>query len=281
MLKHQVAGKVTMEGVVKIGEKLKVPDAWYRIVKIQDKQWVEFEQDKMQPRDSILNTFSRKFRNQTPWGDEELLDMSEEGKVGKAVQATLIKWDLEGTNFYLQLEGKLRLHKDSHISRELKQTYQAAMKMAQTAPHMMAGFTTHTTDGITRGAIPLHKITVFWIATVSTFGALSEDFGPFVYSKDEGVKATPRNAQRCVLAFGEAFPGITQFSQQSLFEEGKEGAHDLCGAISRTMEGGSQSKNWVKLWTPLLAKKDFNDQETQRLTLGIRLAKTPPEVHVG
>ena len=116
---------------------------------------------------------------------------------------------------------------------------------------------------------------------MSTFGALSEDRGPFVYSKDDKVKVTPVNAQRCVIAFGEAFPGITQFSQKSLFEEGKEGAHDLCGSISQTMEGGSQSKNWVRLWTPLLAKKDFNNQEPQRLTLGIRLAKIPPEVHGG
>ena len=83
MLKHQVVGKVIMEGVVKIGEELKVPDAQYRIVEIHDKQWVEFEQDKMQPRDSILNMFSRKFRNQTPWGDEELLYMLNEGKLGK------------------------------------------------------------------------------------------------------------------------------------------------------------------------------------------------------
>ena len=128
MLKHQVAGKVTMEGVVKIGEELKVPDAWYRIVKIHDKQWVEFEQDKMQPRDSIMNTFYRKFCKQTPWGDEELLYMLNEGKLGKAVEAALLKWDLDGTNFYLQLEGKLRLHKDSHISRELKRTYQSAVE---------------------------------------------------------------------------------------------------------------------------------------------------------
>ena len=115
MLKHQVVGKVIMEGVIKIGEKLKVTDARYRIVEIHDKQWVKFEQDKMQPRDSIMNTFYRKFRKQTPWGDKELLYMLNEGKLGKAVEAALIKWDLHGTNFY-----QLRLHKASHLSRELK-----------------------------------------------------------------------------------------------------------------------------------------------------------------
>ena len=36
-----------------------------------------------------------------------------------------------------------------------------------------------------------------------------------------------------------------------------------------------------KKWTPLLEKTDFNDQEAQRLALGIRQTKTPPEVHGG
>ena len=119
-----------MDIAVNIGEEVKVLDTCYRNIELQDKQWVEFEQDKMPSRDSILDTFSKKFRNQTPWGEEELLDMSEEGKVGKAVQEALTKWYLNGTNFNLLREGKLRLHKDSQISRELKQTHQAVLKMA-------------------------------------------------------------------------------------------------------------------------------------------------------
>lgn len=35
----------------------------------------------------------------------------------------------------------------------------------------------------------------------------------------------------------------------------------------------------VNIWTPLLEKTDVNDQEARRLTVGIHLAKTPPEVH--
>ena len=76
------------------------------------------------------------------------------------------------------------------------------------------------------------------MATVRKFGALYEVIGNFVYSKDDTVKVTPMNAQRCVTAFGESFPGTAHFSQQSLFEEGREGAHDLCVTIGRTMEGG-------------------------------------------
>ena len=37
----------------------------------------------------------------------------------------------------------------------------------------------------------------------------------------------------------------------------------------------------MKLWTPFLEKIDFTAQEAHRLTLGIRLANTPSEVHSG
>ena len=66
-----------------------------------------------------------------------------------------------------------------------------------------------------------------------------------------------------------------------MVDEGGEGAHDLRGKIRRTMKGGLVITNWVKLWTPVLEKIYFNAQEAQRLTLGIRLYKTLPEVHGG
>ena len=47
------------------------------------------------------------------------------------------------------------------------------------------------------------------------------------------------------------------------------------------MEGGSLITNWVIIWTPLLEKIEFSVQEVKRLTLGIRLAKNPPEIHGG
>lgn len=50
---------------------------------------------------------------------------------------------------------------------------------------------------------------------------------------------------------------------------------------SKKMEGGPVIDNWVNLWTPLLGKIDFTAKEAQHLTLEIRLAKTPPEVHEG
>ena len=143
------------------------------------------------------------------------MDMSEEGKVGKTVQEALTTWDFERKIFYRQMEETLRLHKDSHISRGLKQKYQSVIKMTRTAPHIIEGFTTHTSEGITRGTLPLTTTTEFWVATVSTCGALYEDRVFFVYSKDAKVKATQTNAQRCVTAFGETFPGIAQFSEQS------------------------------------------------------------------
>ena len=71
------------------------------------------------------------------------------------------------------------------------------------------------------------------------------------------------------------------FSTKLVFEEGDKGTHDLCGKIRRKMEGGMVIDNWVKLWIHLLGKTDFTAQESQHLTLGIRLAKTSPEVYGG
>ena len=223
ILKHQVMGKSTTDGAVKFGEEISLTYTWYRVMELQDKQWVEFDQDKMPSRDHILGTFSQKVQNQTPWREEELMDMSEEGKVGKAVYGTLTTWNFEGKKNYRQMEEKLRLHKESHISRGLKQTYQSAVKMARTDPHMMEGFIALTAEGTTRGALHLTTTTEFWVAAVSKFGALYEDHGSFVYSKDDKVKVTPMNAQKCVISYGEAFPGTAQFSKQGLFEEGNEG----------------------------------------------------------
>ena len=45
------------------------------------------------------------------------------------------------------------------------------------------------------------------------------------------------------------------------------------------MEREPVINKWVKLWTPLLGKTYFTDQEAHHLTLKIRLSKTPPEVH--
>ena len=110
-----------------------------------------------------------------------------------------------------------RINKDSYNSRALKQTYQTAVKMTATTPQTMEGFTMNTEEGATRRELPLTKTTEFWVATVNTFGSLYEVSGTFVYSKDDKVKITPMDTQRCVTAFGELFPGIEQFPRNVCF----------------------------------------------------------------
>ena len=75
--------------------------------------------------------------------------------------------------------------------------------MVRTAPQVMEGFTKYTEEGVTRGALCLNTTTRFWVAVVSTFWALYELIGTFVYSKDDMVKVTSMNAQHCVTSFGE------------------------------------------------------------------------------
>ena len=63
-----------------------------------------------------------------------------------------------------------------------------------------------------------------------------------------------------------------------MFEEGDNGAHDLCGAIRWKIEGGTVIDNRVHPWNPLLGKTSYTTQEEHYLPVGIRLAKNPPEV---
>ena len=64
-------------------------------------------------RDPCLEKFSKKFQRQVPWGEEELKNTSEEGRVGKETQDRIKKWKLDSTRFYFQLEDKLRQNHDS------------------------------------------------------------------------------------------------------------------------------------------------------------------------
>ena len=45
----------------------------------------------MPSRDPILETFSSKFQNQVLWGEDEVNDTLEEGKVGKTIRKAFDK----------------------------------------------------------------------------------------------------------------------------------------------------------------------------------------------
>ena len=64
---------------------------WYRFIELRDQKWVEFERRKTTSRKPILAKFSNKLQKLTPWGTEDLMDTSEGGKVGTAIQETLKK----------------------------------------------------------------------------------------------------------------------------------------------------------------------------------------------
>ena len=102
-----------------------------------------------------------------------------------------------------------------------------------------------------------------------------------IYSRIEKTKLTPQDAQRYVKELYEVFPGIFSFTTTSLFEEGDVCAHNFSREVKRTMNGVSSLDNGKQSWTPLLSKMNFDDTEMKLLTLGMRLASTPPDVHQG
>ena len=131
----------------------------------------------------------------------------------------------------------------------MKQTYQPAVKMAASAPKHIDDFEEHVVDGELRGTLSLTKVTEFWLAAVRTFGALHETSGTSVYSTEDIATPSPppSNKHSCVNYFVNTFLDTEEFSPQRLFEEGDKGAHDLCCAVRRKMDGGPVINNWVKV----------------------------------
>ena len=76
----------------------------------------------------------------------------------------------------------------------------------------MEDFEDHVGDGESRGALPITNVTVFWLATVSTFGTLYKKSSTSVYSKEDMVKKHHSNAHSCVNYLLSAFPDTEKSS---------------------------------------------------------------------
>ena len=79
------------------------------------------------------------------------------------------------------------------------QTYQLAVRMMANTPNMMEGFEVHVVEDESREALPLTKVTEFWIAIVSTFGFFYEAIVTSVYSKHYTANFSLSNVQRYLL----------------------------------------------------------------------------------
>ena len=122
----------------------------------------------------------------------------------------------------------------------MKLHYQKAISIARTAPSVLPGFRKYTEEGGTHEVLPMPLVTEFWLSTVNTFGALYEAVFTSVYSRKGNAKLTPQAAKQCVTKFLESFLGLAHFTQLTLFDEGENGAHDLCNKVARTMNGGGR-----------------------------------------
>ena len=117
------------------------------------------------------------------------------------------------------------------------------MRMETTAPRELPGYRKYTEEGGTHKALSMSIVTEFWLSAVNTFGALYEVVFTSVYSRQGKAKITPPEARQCVTKFLESFPGLVPFTELTLFDEGAQGAHDLCNKVARSMKGGSSLDN--------------------------------------
>ena len=98
-----------------------------------------------------------------------------DGKFNASIKVVLKHWELNSSNFYLHLKDRLRETAQSFNGKIIKPLYQVSVKMAATLPTLLPENRTYATDKeVTITASPVNSITEFWLATVSTFGALHE-----------------------------------------------------------------------------------------------------------
>ena len=264
----------------KLGEM--IPRAsWYRFKAVKDKMWMEVDESSVPKRDPMCRKLAQKHQNPLPW-DKTDIRSDTTGKPLPMLQDVMKLWNLDSSNFHLQLEDGLREHINSHSNRTLKHIYNATVKLAATPPTMLPDSVLETLDNqLQVRTIPVTPLTEFWLASVSTFGALYEAEFISVYSKTDHPITSPKIALHWIKTLTKKVEGNIAFSEATLFAEGDKGAHDFCAKIAHKMSTGSSVRNWAKAWSTIMGKSKINNMETKMLMFGIRMANTPPEVHSG
>ena len=98
------------------------PNTWCRFMETDDQKWEVFDGNLILKRDLILDSFSTKFKNQSPWGAEEM-EQTGKGGVNEAITEILNFWKIDSLDFHLILEDKLRQSKTSYNSKKIKLHY--------------------------------------------------------------------------------------------------------------------------------------------------------------
>ena len=70
--KHHITANNTMENREKIWDDTPNPNIWYRFMETDDQKWVVFDGNLVPKWDSILESFSIKFKTQSPCGADEM-----------------------------------------------------------------------------------------------------------------------------------------------------------------------------------------------------------------
>ena len=128
----------------KLGEM--IPRAsWYRFKAVKDKMWMEVDESSVPKRDPMCRKLAQKHQNPLPW-DKTDIRSDTTGKPLPMLQDVMKLWNLDSSNFHLQLEDELREHINSHNNRTLKLIYKATLKLVATSPTMLPDSVLDTLD---------------------------------------------------------------------------------------------------------------------------------------
>ena len=119
--------------------------SWYRFKAVKDKIWMEVDESSVPKRDPVFRKLAQKQHNTLPW-DKTDIRSDTMGKPLPMLRDVMKLWNLDSSNFHLQLEDELREHINSHNNPTMKQFYQATVKLVATSPTLLPDSVLATLD---------------------------------------------------------------------------------------------------------------------------------------
>ena len=235
--------------------------SWSRFKAVNDKISLEVDEQNVPKRDPMFRKLSRKQQNPSPWDMMDIRSVTM-GKPLHILQDVMKLRNLDSSNFHLQLEDGLREHINSYNNRTLKQIHQATVKLASMLPTMMLDSVLVTLDTqLQVRTMPATPLSDFFLAIVSTFGALYQAEFITVYFKTDHATHSPTIAHYWFEHLTKTLEGPPSFSEATLFAEGDNSDHDYCAKITRKMLTVSSVSNWTMSWNLIMGKCKVNSTE--------------------
>jgi hypothetical protein len=164
--------------------------------------------------------------------------------------------------------------KDIMFGTTNSKAFKCLMAFSRTDPSAIPGVTCK--DGAT--IILSSVISELWIAGNNLFGSNTQEAErPTVFDSDLAILLITNEWTKRDTA------AVLGFTQETLFIEGEDGAHDFCRKVKNKMlKNGHTTSHWTQMFQKISQKEgDPNEDENNAMYLAVKMAKTDPKIFDG